>query len=157
MNRPRDVEHLLRVALVFAIGAIAFVVVRTILVPRSFGEYGHYRGNAIAEIAAQPVKFAGHQSCESCHADVAGVKSKGMHVSVNCEACHGALAKHADDPTTVVPPKLDTAVLCVRCHEANGARPKDFPQIVVKRHNAGLSCETCHQPHSPLIETGAKP
>jgi transcription elongation factor Elf1 len=156
-NRFKDAEHLLRLALVFAIGVIIFVVVRAMLVPRSFGEYGHYRGNAIAEIAAQPVKFAGHQSCESCHADVAGVKSKGMHVSVNCEACHGALAKHADDPTTVLPPKLDTAVLCVRCHEVNGARPINFPQIVAKDHNAGLSCETCHQPHSPLIETGAKP
>jgi len=157
MTRFKDFEHLLRVALVFLVGAVAFVVVRSILVPRSFGEYGHYRGNAIAEIATQPIVFAGHQTCEACHCDVSDLKSKGKHVTVNCEACHGALARHAGDPTTVQPPKLDTAVLCVRCHEINGARPKSFPQIVAKEHSAGVSCETCHQPHSPLIETGAKP
>jgi transcription elongation factor Elf1 len=158
MSRFKDVEHLLRVAAVFAVGIALFVAVRAILVPRSFGEYGHYRGNAIAEIAAQPVVFAGHQTCEACHSDVAAVKSKGKHVTVNCEACHGALEKHADDPGTVQPPKLDTALLCVRCHEVNGARPKNFPQIVAKEHDpAELPCETCHQPHSPLMGLEAKP
>jgi hypothetical protein len=157
MSRFKDAEHLLRVALVFAVGTIAFVIVRAILVPRSFGEYGHYRGNAIMEIAAQPVIFAGHQACETCHSDVAEVKSNGKHAGVNCEACHGALAKHAEDPGAVQPPNLDTAVLCVRCHEVNGARPKSFPQIIAKEHSAGLPCETCHQPHSPLIGAGAKP
>lgn len=156
MSRFKDAEHLLRLALVFAVGAIVFVVLRAILVPKSFGEYGHYRGDAIAQIASQPVKFAGHQTCEGCHADEAGMKSKGVHVSVTCEACHGALANHADDPTGVQPPKLDTSVLCVRCHEVNGARPKTFPQITAKDHNAGLSCETCHQPHSPKIQAEGK-
>jgi hypothetical protein len=157
MNRFEDAEHLLRVALVFLVAIIAFVLVRGILVPRSFGEFGHYRGNAITEIAAKPVVFAGHQACETCHSDVVGVKNQGKHAGVNCEACHGALAKHAEDPSTVEPPKLDTAVLCVRCHEMNGARPKGFPQIVAKDHSAGLPCETCHQPHSPMIGAGAKP
>jgi uncharacterized CHY-type Zn-finger protein len=157
MNRFKDVEHLLRVALVFAVGIIAFVLLRAVLVPRSFGEYGHYRGNAITEIAAQSLVFAGHQACETCHSDVVAMKSKGKHAGVNCEACHGALANHAGDPGTVQPPKLDTAVLCVRCHAVNGAKPKTFPQIVAKEHSTGLSCETCHQPHSPLIGAGAKP
>jgi len=157
MSRFKDAGHLLRVALIFAAGIIVFVLVRTVLVPRSFGEYGHYRGNAIAEIAAQPTAFAGHQACETCHSDVVDVKNKGKHAGVNCEACHGALATHADDPSAL-PAKLDTAVLCVRCHEVNGARPKGFPQIVAKEHNsAELPCETCHQPHSPLIVPGAKP
>jgi len=161
MSKPKlkDYEHLLRVALVFAIGAIVFVLVRAVLVPRSFGEYGHYRGNAIAEIAAKTPVFAGHQVCETCHTDVATMKNAGKHVTVNCEACHGALANHADDPVTIQPPKLDTAILCVHCHEVNGARPADFPQIVAEEHSAGLPCETCHQPHSPLpvIGAGGKP
>ncbi|MFI5098597.1 MAG: multiheme c-type cytochrome [Candidatus Acidiferrales bacterium] len=157
MNGFKDVEHLLRVAMVFAVGVVAFVVLRAGLVPRSFGEYGHYRGNAIAEMAAKPVVFGGHQTCETCHTDVFALKKQGKHADVNCEACHGALANHAEDPGTVQPPKLDTAVLCVRCHEANGARPKSFPQIVAAEHSAGLPCETCHQPHSPLIGAGAKP
>lgn len=157
MNRFKNTEHLLSLALVFAVGLIAFVFLRTLLVPRSFGQYGHYRGNAIAEIAARPVAFAGHQVCETCHSDVLSVKSQGKHARVNCEACHGALAKHAEDPGEVLPPKLDTAVLCARCHEANGGKPKGFPQIEVAEHSAGLACETCHQPHSPLNGLGAKP
>ncbi len=156
-NRFKDTEHLWRVALVFAAGIIVFVLVRAILVPRSFGEYGHYRGNAIAEIAAKPVVFAGHQVCETCHSDILAVKKDGKHAGVHCEACHGALAAHADDPGTVQPPKLDTAVLCVRCHQANAAKPKDFPQIDAQEHSSGLPCETCHQPHSPLLGLGGKP
>jgi len=158
MSRFQDSEHLLRVVLAFALGTLVFVLARTFLVPQSFGEYGHYRANAMTEIAAKPVVFAGHQTCETCHVDVQELKTKGKHAPVNCEACHGAQAKHADDPGAIQPPKLDTATLCVRCHEVNGARPQNFPQIVAKEHDsAGLPCETCHQPHSPRIGAGAKP
>jgi len=158
MSRFKDVEHLLRLALVFGVGIIAFAILRTLLVPNSFGEYGHYRGNAIAETAAQPLRFAGHQACEACHSDILEIKNAGKHAGVNCEACHGPASSHAEDPGAVQPPKLSTKILCTRCHEVNGARPKSFPQIVTKEHNAGdLPCETCHQPHSPLLVPGAKP
>jgi len=157
VSRFKDAEHLFRVALVFVAGVVVFILVRAVLVPRSFGEYGHYRGAAMAEIAAQPVVFAGHQACETCHPDEAGVKSQGKHANVNCEACHGALAKHAEDPGTVQPAKLDTAVLCVRCHGKNGAKPQAFPQVVAQEHSGGVACETCHQPHSPVVGSGGKP
>jgi hypothetical protein len=151
MNVFKDAGHLFRLAAVFAVGCLVFVGMRAFLVPKSFGQYGHYRGNAIAEIAARPVNYAGHQACEDCHADVLEKKKNGRHVHVNCEACHGPLAKHADDPGSVQPAKLDTAVLCVRCHEANAAKPKGFPQVASADHSSGLACDTCHQPHSPAI------
>src|SRR5690348_10908425 len=97
------------------IGAAIFLVVRTAVIPHSFGQYGHYRGDAIGEIAARPIAFAGHQVCESCHTEVVDQKKLGKHVVVPCEACHGALAAHAEDPASVTPPKLDTAVVCSRC------------------------------------------
>ncbi len=156
MKTFKDSGHLFRLASVFAVGILMFVVVRGFLVPRSFGQYGHFRGDAIHEIAAKPIVFAGHQACESCHADVLEVKDKGKHARVSCESCHGALAAHADDPGSVQPEKLDTAVLCVRCHEANSAKPKWFPQVVSAEHSSGLPCDTCHQPHSPALESGAK-
>jgi len=151
MNSFKNAGHLFRLAAVFAAGLLVFLVIRGFLVPRSFGRYGHYRGNAIAELAARPVNFAGHQTCEDCHADVLQNKKDGRHARVNCEACHGPLAKHADDPISLTPPKLDTALLCVRCHEANGAKPKTFPQVASADHSGGLACDTCHQPHSPAI------
>jgi uncharacterized CHY-type Zn-finger protein len=141
-------------AAVFAIGIVLFLVLRGIFVPKTFGQYGHYRAAAIADVAARPVMFAGHQACETCHTDVLEVKSKGVHAHVACESCHGPLAKHADDPTALQPPKVDVSVLCVRCHEANIAKPKTFPQVVSADHSGGVVCDTCHKPHSPKIDSG---
>jgi hypothetical protein len=149
--KVKDAAHLFRLAAVFAAGFLIFILVRGYMVPKSFGQYGHYRGNALAEIKAQPVNYAGHEVCETCHSDVLDVKSKGKHVRVNCEACHGPQAKHANDPGSIKPETLDTAKLCVRCHEANSAKPKKFPQVASAEHSAGLACNTCHQPHSPAI------
>lgn len=155
MHVFEDSGHLFRLAAVVAAGVLLFLVIRGFMVPKSFGQYGHYRGNAIAEIAGRRVRFAGHETCETCHAEVLEKKKSGKHVHVNCEACHGPLAEHADDPASVQPPKLDTAVLCVRCHEANAAKPKGFPQVASAEHSTGLACDTCHQPHSPAIESPA--
>lgn len=151
----KDAGHLFRMASLFAVGLIVFMVLRSALVPRSFGQYGHFRGDAIGEIKARPIAYAGHGTCETCHSDVLEVKAKGKHTHVACESCHGPLAKHADDPTSVQPEKLDTKVLCVRCHEANSAKPKSFPQVVSEDHSAGLACNECHKPHSPVIEAEA--
>lgn len=152
----KDIEHLLRLAVVMAIGVVAFVGVRAAVIPRSFGHYGHYRADAITEIAARPIVYAGHQVCEGCHSEVVEQKKLGKHVVVPCEARHGALANHADDPASVTPPKLDTAVVCARCHEANSAKPKAFPQVVTADHSGGLACDTCHQPHKPGMDTPEK-
>ena len=153
----KDLEHLIRLAAVMLIALIAFAILRAAVVPRSFGEYGHYRADAIKEIAARPISYAGHDICEACHTDVVDQKKLGKHVVLSCEACHGPQAKHANDPTTVKPPKLDTAVVCARCHEANSAKPKGFPQVATADHSGGLACDTCHQPHRPNIEdTSAK-
>jgi len=155
-NLFKDIEHLARLAVVMVIALLAFIVLRAAVVPRSFGQYGHYRGAAIAEVAARPIAHAGHEVCEACHSDVVDQKKQGRHVVVPCEACHGAQARHADDPASIKPPKLDTAVLCARCHEANGAKPKAFPQVVTADHSGGLPCDSCHQPHRPKIEDKAE-
>jgi len=150
----KDIEHLIRLAAVIAIALVAFVILRAAVVPRSFGEYGHYRGAAVGEIASRPVAFAGHDTCEVCHTDVVDQKKLGKHAVVACEACHGAQARHADDPSSVQPAKLDTTVICARCHEANAAKPKNFPQVATADHSGGVACDTCHQPHRPKIEAG---
>jgi uncharacterized CHY-type Zn-finger protein len=128
MRVLKDAGHLFRFAGLFVVAFLVFLLVRGQVVPKSFGEYGHYRGDAIRDIAARPIRFAGHQACETCHTDVQDVKQKGKHAGVNCEACHGPLAKHAADPS-VTPATLDTAVLCVRCHSASAARPMDFGSV----------------------------
>lgn len=150
MNLFKDAGHLFRFAGLFVIAFLVFWVVRGYVVPKTFGEYGHYRGAAITDIAAHPMKYAGHQACEQCHTDVAATHAKGMHAHVNCEACHGPLAAHANDPSSVMPKLPDTAVLCARCHAASAARPKDFPQVNPAEHSGGVPCQTCHNPHDPM-------
>ena len=126
MNPFKDIEHLFRFAALFVVAFVVFWAIRSHVVPATFGQYGHYRAAAIGEIAARPLHYAGHDACETCHTDVLDMKKAGKHAHVNCEACHGPLSQHADDPGTVTPAKLDTAILCVRCHAASAARPKTF-------------------------------
>ena len=156
MVKLQDIAHLLRMAAVFLLGLVLFLIFRSAFIPKSFGRYGHYRGDAIAEITARPIAYAGHETCEGCHPDVADTKSKGWHAHVNCESCHGPLAKHADDPTSLSPQKPDVAKLCVRCHSENRAKPQGFPQVNAKEHSGGQLCNICHQPHSPGIAQGAR-
>ncbi|MGE5114592.1 MAG: cytochrome c3 family protein [Acidobacteriaceae bacterium] len=156
MAKLKDAEHLLRLAGVFLLGIVLFLVARALFVPKSFGQYGHYRGEALKEIASREPRFAGHTACEDCHSDILNIKKAGKHAGVNCEACHGPLAKHVADPASVTPSLPDTAVLCARCHEANLAKPAAFPQVVTKDHMGDIKCNTCHQPHSPLLSPEEK-
>jgi Cytochrome c554 and c-prime len=152
MNRSNDTEHLVRVVVVFLVGFVLFLSLRAWFVPKSFGQFGHYRGDAPSEIAALPIVHAGHETCEICHSEVFDKKKIGKHAGVNCEACHGPQAKHAEDPGSVKPVLPDTSILCARCHEANSAKPKWFPAVVTAEHAMGMACNTCHTPHSPKIE-----
>lgn len=151
MKTFQDSGHLFRLAIVFAGALVAFLIVRAMLVPQSFYEYGHYRGAALGELAAKPINYAGHQACEMCHSDIAETKSHGKHAHVNCESCHGPLDKHAEDPTALKPTLPDTAVICARCHQKNIAKPVAFPQVDAPEHSSGVECKTCHNPHTPVI------
>ncbi len=91
MSTFKNAGHLFRFAGLFVLAFLVFLVVRHFVVPKSFGQYGHYRGAAMGEIAAHPTKFVGHETCESCHSDVADKKKAGKHAGLSCEACHGAL------------------------------------------------------------------
>ena len=153
MSIFKDAGHLFRLAGVYLAVTLLFLVVRAAVVPASFGQYGHYRGAAIGEIAAKPLHYAGHPTCETCHADVAQSKAGGKHAHMNCEACHGPLLRHANDPS-IDPGKPDVGTLCVRCHAASAARPKDFKQVNASEHSGGVPCNTCHQPHNPAIGAG---
>ena len=107
----RSTEHLFRVAIILVLGIGAFLLVRHLVVPQDFGKYGHFRPAAMGDIRARPIKFAGREVCEACHSDQAEVKAKGKHARIGCEACHGPLANHAEDPNSVAPKLPDTAVL----------------------------------------------
>ena len=147
----RDAGHLVRPAAVLLAGLTVFLVVRSAVVPKAFGQYGHYRPAALDLIRGRPVAFAGQAVCVDCHADQAAARAAGKHAHVACEACHGPQAAHAGNPVDLKPPLPDVATLCRRCHEKDAAKPKNFPQVVTAEHSAGVACNTCHQPHNPRL------
>ena len=147
----RDVEHLVRPIVLAGIMLGLFLVVRAALVPDDFGVYGHYRAGALDDVRGQAVQFAGRDACTECHDDVVEARVGGAHDGVGCEACHGPLAAHADDPTEVAVERPDPERLCARCHAHSSYRPIDFPQVDIADHAMDEPCNACHEPHRPEL------
>ena len=145
INLPPQIIRL--VLLTIAIVS-SYLVARYFLTPKSFGEYGWYRGEAIREAQDKDMRYAGRKECEGCHTDEAAKLAKGEHKGLACEGCHGAGRTHVDKPDVIKPPKLGYSV-CVRCHEAIPARPAWHKQINPKTHYVGQKCAECHLPHHP--------
>lgn len=148
-KRFQDGEHLVRLAVLFAAGILAFLIVRALLVPPGFGELGHFRTGAIADAQKSAPVYAGRSACTECHGEEAALLAKERHASIGCESCHGALAAHASDSDTVKPAALDAVALCSRCHAENQARPERQPQVDVEKHAEGNACTECHDAHAP--------
>jgi hypothetical protein len=147
MNLFKDVGHLFRFVALFVVGTLAILGLRAVLTPRSFGQYGHYRGAALGDIAAHPVKFAGHQACESCHADVADMKAKGRHAHVNCEACHGAIYQTVPAPAAAKPGAFDRLIsLVIHRMPPDPAvtMHADDPSIKPVLPDTAVLCARCH-------------
>ena len=128
-----------------------FAVVRMAVIPKAFGQYGHYRPGALDLVRQRPIAYAGQQECVLCHDEEAKTRASGRHAHVSCETCHGPLAKHAGDPAANVPKLPQVAGLCVRCHEKDTAKPRAFPQVVSVEHSGGMACNDCHKPHNPHL------
>ena len=147
----QDWDHLIRPALVLVAALGLFLIVRTAVVPKAFGQYGHYRPGALELVRQHPIAYAGQDTCVMCHDDEAKMRAAGKHAHVACEACHGPQAQHADDPTAHDPQLPEVANLCRRCHEKDTAKPKNFPQVATVEHSGGVACNQCHQPHNPHL------
>jgi hypothetical protein len=124
----------------------AYFSARYFLVPPSFGQYGHYRANALQEIASRQPYWAGRRACDSCHGAIVQKLDKAEHKGLSCETCHGQSLAHVENPEVKLP-KMSYGQ-CVRCHQASSSRPKWLHQINVRNHYTGL-CSECHAPHQP--------
>ena len=143
-NMPPQV---LRLVLLTVVIVGTYLIARSFLTPASFGQYGHYRGNALAELSSRPITFAGRKACDECHSDHFQKLAKAEHKTLGCETCHGPGQAHADNPDL----KLEKLTFshCVRCHEESPSRPKWLKQIVSTKHYTGQRCTECHSPHEP--------
>ena len=134
---------------------MALIVVRSLLIPATFGDLGHYRAAAIPAIASLPIHYAGWQRCAECHEDEAAARNASFHKTLSCEICHGPALQHANDPDSMkpaIPRKRGEA--CLYCHNYLPSRPTGFPQIIEPTHNPMKPCISCHNPHDPTPPQG---
>ena len=157
-NPLRPTKHIFRVFLLLILFVVVLVLGRLAFVPKSWGKYGWYRGDNVAEQRDKPVMHGGDDSCKNCHAAQFETHHAGKHANVRCEVCHAPLAAHVKDNKKAAPMPFDRSRnLCLRCHQQLLARPASFPQVQPRQHveqNGGdwgeQVCLQCHQPHSPL-------
>lgn len=150
-------RHVFRVALVLLVAIGAIFIGRGFLVPHSYGTFGPYRADNVAEqMKARVPAHAGPASCAPCHKGKAEARAAGSHKTVSCEVCHGPLGRHVVDGKVTGPATVDRAyTLCARCHRRIQGRPEKFPQVVLEQHVTakleGAVCLECHDPHSPKL------
>jgi hypothetical protein len=142
--------QLSRLSVVFAIFISLVLLLRHFLIPPSFGQYGHYRGDSLKDNASLEIRYTGHKACFECHQDIEDLKQQDVHAKINCEICHGPGARHVSsaEATDIVRPS--GREFCGRCHGRNAARAAGaITQVNLSEHNIGQNCTECHNPHQP--------
>lgn len=148
-------RHVFRVALVLVVVIAAVSLGRGLLVPKSYGLYGPYRYDNVAEqMNVRKPAHGGPAACGECHTEEFKKRSAGSHKTVSCEVCHAPLAVHVKDDGSVAAMPVDRSfTLCARCHRKIDGRPAKFPQVDLDQHVSGpvegKVCLGCHDPHSP--------
>ena len=138
---------------------ICFFVAKQFAKPKSFGEFGFYRGDNVAEWIAMEQNYAppGNKTCSKCHDQIVQLTSLAEHGKLDCQSCHGPLMAHVLKPTVSHPKVAGNAELCGTCHKEIVGRTKDqIATVKVGEHSGGLDCVRCHDPHQPLLMKGAK-
>ena len=147
-------KHIVRLLILLVFFLLLAFVAKTWLTDPSFYKYGHYRADAIPELATGEPVYKGSAYCLGCHDERKADWSNGFHAVIQCEACHGADRGCPENGKAMIP--ADTVRLCTTCHEAMPARPARQPQIVLAEHpfpdDENTECQTCHDPHSPTVE-----
>lgn len=158
MNAPYSFAT--RLFLVF-IGILFLIYFARILsLPESWGEYGYYRGDYIAEEASKALVYGTSESCQSCHEEVYAIKKSGSHKHLSCEMCHAPLGEHVKGRKKIgeMPVQVGNqqSTMCLKCHQKVIGRPEEFPMVDASRHleeqkvDATNACGTCHTVHEPL-------
>jgi len=155
-------SHVKRIILGLVIFAVVGFFGRKLLVPESFGIYGHYRADTIQEEADREIRHWTNAACLSCHPYEKKIHLEGKHKTISCEFCHGTYADHIENGKKIgslpVKKNEDITILCLRCHNrAIQARPKEVIKTVImpdhlesQKVKVTHTCNQCHHVHAPL-------
>jgi hypothetical protein len=147
LNMPAQINRILLLFIVF-IGL--FLLVRHFLIPETYGQYGHYRGASLDEIASREMTFADVEDCKACHSDILEKLENEMHAGLSCLICHGPGRVHVEDPQLGNINKDSGREFCGRCHDIHPSRPADvINQVdILTHHTEKTNCIECHNPHA---------
>ncbi len=115
-----------------------------------------------------PADYVGSETCMACHEDQFKAFSRTKHAKLKdvpswkerakgCESCHGAGAKHVEDPTVpgaiIAFNKMNSKAsseTCLACHSGKESH-NSFRQGEHWRNDVG--CTDCHSPHgtAPIV------
>lgn len=166
-------KHIVRLLLLMVICAVAAYAGKQYLTVDSFYQFGHYRGDSVAEIASDKPKYAIPMNCQICHVERYTEWSQGIHnlpelgKGVKCDVCHGAPGSQDNKPETYefltaakhmknFKPQTPAENIkqCTLCHEQMPGRPVEQKQIMVATHSGTQPCRDCHNLHSPRTFIG---
>ena len=147
-RQERNLAHLTRLGWLLAFALVAFFAFRASIGKVSLALVDTNPRTNSQEWATRPVRFAGGETCDTCHQDLTQGWTGAAHKSVQCETCHGVAREHAVSGTEMQPITGD-ASLCGLCHGRVFSRPEGFPQMDPQEHAGGEACTECHDPHSP--------
>jgi cytochrome c553 len=143
-------KHIFRLLMLVAAGLATGLIAKWYFTAGSFYEFGHYRADSVAELAAKEPVLQTAAYCQACHSERHAQWSAANHKTVACEVCHGPAEGHPEKGKLPIP--ADTRKLCSLCHERMPERPKTQPQVVLAQHGAGQQCAVCHNPHAPKLK-----
>ena len=152
----RSTRHLRILMFLIIVGGAGALLLRSWMVPATYGEPGPYRAAALDEIASHPSVLQSDAVCLKCHTDVQEERAESPHQAVRCMHCHGIGREHvasalkaAESPDHEIPPAEEwdrnflthvdlfitqDRATCLSCHEAVVGMPEDFLKIDVAAH-----------------------
>lgn len=157
-ERPLTQQAVFRIGVILFSVLVVFALVRQMLIPDTYGQYGRYRGDSVGEVAALEVQYAGGiDDCKECHLNASKIVTQGEHSGLDCQSCHGPSAVHVNSPQAGAPKIGETIELCSTCHQKIAGRTDELIATVRPlMHSGGVDCVRCHDPHLPWAKLGGK-
>ena len=156
-------KHIVRLLVLILAVAIVIFSAKQFLIPNSFYQYGHYRGNAVAEIASKVPKLQGSASCQPCHKEAFAVWTTGIHRKATrkdaiqgvvykygpgCEVCHtGPAGNHPSKEA--MPLSIEDKVISITHieHISHQVHPANVPgrKLMLSPEDMRGVCLNCHE------------
>lgn len=152
-------KHIVRLLILILVIAVIAFTARRLLRVDSFYQYGHYRGNAVADIASKVPKLEGSASCQECHKEAYAEWTAGIHRKATkdnkpqglvikygpgCEVCHtGPAGNHPSKE----PMPLSTEDKITTITHKHVDHPANIPgrNLMLNAADMRNLCLNCHE------------